>query len=93
MGDQRAHHDAARARFHQPRWNHLLEWRGRGQATAGQFSRGHGAEKRRQFLLFRPASSETPATNSTVQQGSLENSNVNPVASMVELITAQRSAE
>jgi flagellar basal-body rod protein FlgF/flagellar basal-body rod protein FlgG len=28
-----------------------------------------------------------------VQQGSLENSNVNPVAGMVELITAQRAAE
>jgi flagellar basal-body rod protein FlgF len=28
-----------------------------------------------------------------VQQGALENSNVNPVASMVELIAAQRSAE
>ena len=36
---------------------------------------------------------ETPAVGSTVVQGSLENSNVNPVSSMVELITAQRSAE
>jgi len=40
-----------------------------------------------------PAKSETPAGSSTVQQGSLENSNVNPVSSMVQLITAQRSAE
>ena len=36
---------------------------------------------------------EIPAVGSTVQQGALENSNVNPVASMVELISAQRSAE
>jgi flagellar basal-body rod protein FlgF len=34
---------------------------------------------------------ESPA--SSVQQGMLESSNVNPVSSMVELITAQRSAE
>jgi flagellar basal-body rod protein FlgF len=40
-----------------------------------------------------PADSETPAVGSTVQQGALENSNVNPVASMVELITAQRTAD
>jgi len=40
-----------------------------------------------------PKSSETDAVGSTVQQGVLESSNVNPVASMVELITAQRSAE
>jgi flagellar basal-body rod protein FlgF len=40
-----------------------------------------------------PSGSETAATHSTVQQGMLENSNVNPVTSMVELITAQRSAE
>jgi flagellar basal-body rod protein FlgF len=40
-----------------------------------------------------PAKSESAATDSTVQQGALESSNVNPVASMVELITAQRSAD
>jgi flagellar basal-body rod protein FlgF len=40
-----------------------------------------------------PDKSETAATDSTVQQGALESSNVNPVASMVELITAQRSAD
>jgi flagellar basal-body rod protein FlgF len=34
-----------------------------------------------------------PAVGSTVVQGALENSNVNPVSSMVELITAQRAAE
>ena len=40
-----------------------------------------------------PPKSEIPATDSTVKQGMLESSNVNPVSSMVELITAQRSAE
>jgi flagellar basal body rod protein FlgG len=40
-----------------------------------------------------PAGVGTPATDSKVQQGTLENSNVNPILSMVELITAQRSAE
>jgi len=40
-----------------------------------------------------PAGVEKPATDSKVQQGALENSNVNPILSMVELITAQRSAE
>jgi flagellar basal-body rod protein FlgF len=40
-----------------------------------------------------PATSATAVTNSNVRQGMLESSNVNPVSSMVELITAQRSAE
>jgi flagellar basal-body rod protein FlgF len=40
-----------------------------------------------------PPGTATDATDSTVQQGMLESSNVNPVSGMVELITAQRSAE
>jgi flagellar basal-body rod protein FlgF len=40
-----------------------------------------------------PAKAATPAIGSTVMQGSLENSNVNPVSGMVELIAAQRSAD
>jgi len=40
-----------------------------------------------------PPKTETAATDSSVKQGMLESSNVNPVTSMVELITAQRSAE
>jgi len=40
-----------------------------------------------------PPKTATPATDSSVEQGSLENSNVNPISSMVELIAAQRSAE
>ena len=40
-----------------------------------------------------PADKELPATGTTVQQGALENSNVSPVDGVVQLITAQRSAE
>jgi flagellar basal-body rod protein FlgF len=40
-----------------------------------------------------PPKSGTADTESRVEQGVLESSNVNPVSSMVELITAQRSAE
>ena len=40
-----------------------------------------------------PANSAKPAASSTVHQGMLESSNVNPVASVVALIDAQRSAE
>jgi len=36
---------------------------------------------------------DKPATASAVRQGMLESSNVNPVAAMVGLITAQRQAE
>lgn len=39
------------------------------------------------------ANSAKTDTDSNVQQGALESSNVNPVSSMVELITAQRAAE
>ncbi len=40
-----------------------------------------------------PAGNVVAAANTTVQQGMLENSNVNPVAGVVQLIDAQRSAE
>jgi flagellar basal-body rod protein FlgF/flagellar basal-body rod protein FlgG len=40
-----------------------------------------------------PASSVVAATRSQVRQGMLESSNVNPVTSVVELITAQREVE
>lgn len=40
-----------------------------------------------------PPNTAATATDSTVQQGALESSNVNPVAGMVELISAQRSDE
>lgn len=40
-----------------------------------------------------PAATMAPATQASVQQGVLEASNVNPIASTVELITVQRYAE
>lgn len=40
-----------------------------------------------------PAGSEVPAAGATVQQGSLEGSNVSPMEGVVELISAQRAAE
>jgi flagellar basal body rod protein FlgG len=40
-----------------------------------------------------PAGSAVPARTSQVRQGMLESSNVNPVSSVVELITAQREVE
>ncbi len=40
-----------------------------------------------------PSTSVQAAANSTINQGMLENSNVNPVESVVELIDAQRSME
>ena len=40
-----------------------------------------------------PAGSAKPAVTSVLHQGTLEGSNVNPVSSMVELISAQREVE
>jgi flagellar basal-body rod protein FlgF len=40
-----------------------------------------------------PANTAVPAKNSMVRQGMLESSNVNPVTSVVELITAQREVD
>ena len=40
-----------------------------------------------------PVGSAVPAKNSQVRQGTLESSNVNPVTSVVEMITAQREVE
>lgn len=40
-----------------------------------------------------PAGTELPATGTTVQQGALEGSNVNPIEGVVELVSAQRAAE
>ena len=40
-----------------------------------------------------PPKSETTAVHTTMQQGMIESSNVNPVAAVVQLISAQREAE
>lgn len=40
-----------------------------------------------------PANTAQPATESSVRQGMIESSNVNPILNMVQLVNAQRSAE
>jgi flagellar basal-body rod protein FlgF/flagellar basal-body rod protein FlgG len=64
-----------------------------GKLKLVQFPAGTQLTSAGETYYVAPPKSEVPATDSTVQQGMLESSNVNPVAGMVELITAQRSAE
>jgi flagellar basal-body rod protein FlgF/flagellar basal-body rod protein FlgG len=64
-----------------------------GKLKLVQFAPGTNLTSAGETYYSAPAKSEVPATDSTVKQGMLESSNVNPVSSMVELITAQRSAE
>jgi flagellar basal-body rod protein FlgF/flagellar basal-body rod protein FlgG len=45
------------------------------------------------YYYTAPAGAAVAATDSKVRQGMLENSNVNPVSSAIELITAQREVE
>jgi flagellar basal-body rod protein FlgF len=64
-----------------------------GKLKVVQFAPGTTLTSAGETYYSAPPKTEIPATDSTVKQGMLESSNVNPVASMVELITAQRSAE
>jgi flagellar basal-body rod protein FlgF/flagellar basal-body rod protein FlgG len=64
-----------------------------GKLKLVQFAPGTTLTSSGETYYSAPPKTEIPATNSTVKQGMLESSNVNPVTSMVELITAQRSAE
>ena len=69
-----------------------------GGAVAGkikmvEFSSTAGLQSVGGTYYTAPRGSDTAATQSQIRQGMLEGSNVNPVASMVELITVQRSAE
>ena len=58
-----------------------------------EFKDGTALTSAGQTYYSAPANSEIAATKTGLRQGMLESSNVNPVSSMVELITAQRSAE
>lgn len=58
-----------------------------------EFAPGAGLKSAGRTYYTAPAGTATAATGSQVEQGSLESSNVNPVASVVALINAQRSAE
>jgi flagellar basal-body rod protein FlgF/flagellar basal-body rod protein FlgG len=64
-----------------------------GKLAIVEFPAGTSLTSAGQTYYAAPANSAVAATKSTVRQGMLESSNVNPVSSMVELITAQRSAE
>ncbi len=57
------------------------------------FSPGTAPESRGNGYYGAPAENEQPAPNTQIRQGTLENSNVSSVSGVVELISAQRSAE
>jgi len=58
-----------------------------------EFPPGTALESIGKTYYSAPAKSEAPAKLSTVAQGSLESSNVNPIAGAVELVAVQRYAE
>ena len=64
-----------------------------GKLKLAEFTPGTDLQSMGNMYYTAPATSVVAATKSQVQQGMLEGSNVNPVASVVELINAQRSAE
>jgi flagellar basal-body rod protein FlgF len=64
-----------------------------GQLKVVDFPKGTALQSVGSTYYSAPPKSEIPATNASIQQGSLEASNVNPISSAVELITVQRSAE
>ena len=64
-----------------------------GKLKLVQFPKGTNLAAEGNNYYSAPEKSEAAATDSTVQQGMLESSNVNPITAMVELISAQREAE
>jgi flagellar basal-body rod protein FlgF len=64
-----------------------------GKIKLVEFPPGTALESVGKTYYSAPAKSEVPAKQSTMVQGSLETSNVNPVASAVELVAVQRYAE
>jgi flagellar basal-body rod protein FlgF len=58
-----------------------------------EFAPGTALESIGKTYYSAPAKSDAPAKQSTIAQGSLESSNVNPVAGAVELVAVQRYAE
>jgi len=64
-----------------------------GKMKLVEFPAGTALESVGKTYYTAPARSDAAATKSTVAQGTLESSNVNPVASAVELVTVQRYAE
>jgi len=64
-----------------------------GRVKLVEFPPGTALESVGKTYYSAPAKSDVPAKQSTIAQGSLESSNVNPVASAVELVAVQRYAE
>jgi len=64
-----------------------------GKIKLVEFPPGTALESIGKTYYSAPAKSEAPAKQSTIAQGSLESSNVNPVAGAVELVAVQRYAE
>ncbi|HEX3351507.1 MAG: flagellar basal-body rod protein FlgF [Terriglobales bacterium] len=64
-----------------------------GRVKLVEFPPGTALESVGKTYYSAPAKSDVPAKQSTITQGSLESSNVNPVASAVELVAVQRYAE
>ena len=64
-----------------------------GKIKLVEFPAGTAIESAGKGYYTAPAKSDAAAKNSTVAQGTLESSNVNPVASAVELVAVQRYAE
>jgi len=64
-----------------------------GKVKLVEFPPGTALESVGKTYYSAPAKSDAPAKQSTITQGSLESSNVNPVASAVELVAVQRYAE
>jgi flagellar basal-body rod protein FlgF len=64
-----------------------------GKVKLVEFLPGTALESVGKTYYSAPAQSQAPAKQSTIAQGSLESSNVNPVAGAVELVAVQRYAE
>jgi len=64
-----------------------------GQLKVVDFAPGTPLESAGNTYYSAPDKTAIPAAQASVQQGMLESSNVNPVASSIELITVQRYAE
>jgi flagellar basal-body rod protein FlgF/flagellar basal-body rod protein FlgG len=64
-----------------------------GKLKLVQFPRGTALSSAGETYYSSPPASAIETTDSSITQGALESSNVNPISSIVELISAQRSAE
>lgn len=64
-----------------------------GKLKVVEFAPGTELESVGNTYYSAPANTATSSTSSSVRQGMLESSNVNPIEGMVELVTAQRTAE